>query len=113
MDYLDSGGRYNPVSNSWVATAVDANTPPPRSRHTAVWTGTQMIIWGGNDVDEEFNDGGHYYPATDSWTPTATAGAPSARYNHTAVWTGEEMIVWSGRDESGYLANGAVYRCVP
>jgi N-acetylneuraminic acid mutarotase len=114
---LDTGGRYDPTSNSWVATSVDANTPSPRSRHTAVWTGTEMIVFGGGDSDEAFNDGGHYNPMTDSWTPTATVGAPSPRYDHTAVWTGTEMIIWGGGYSDGstdyYLADGAVYRCVP
>ena len=57
-----------------------------------MWTGSEMIIWGG--IDEypyTFNTGGRYYPSTDSWA--ATAIAPSARTEHTAVWTGREMIV--------------------
>jgi N-acetylneuraminic acid mutarotase len=76
-----------------------------------------MIVFGGGDSDEAFNDGGHYNPMTDSWTPTATVGAPSPRYDHTAVWTGTEMIIWGGGYSDGstdyYLADGAVYRCVP
>jgi hypothetical protein len=58
-----------------------------------------MIIWGGLDgvyPDYITNSGGRYDPATDTWTPTSIAGAPTAREAHTAVWAGSEMIVWGG-----------------
>src|SRR5206468_1114773 len=43
----NTGGRYNPSSNSWQPTSVGANVPAARSGHTAVWTGSRMIVWGG------------------------------------------------------------------
>jgi hypothetical protein len=56
-----------------------------------------MIVWGGSDAFESYvNTGGAYDPATDTWTATSTANAPTARYQHTAVWTGSKMIVWGG-----------------
>ena len=42
--FLNDGGRYNPTSNSWTPTG---KTPTPRRYHAAVWTGSEMIIWGG------------------------------------------------------------------
>src|SRR6202030_377319 len=70
------------------------------------------IVWGGDDYSKCFDTGGRYSPATDTWKPTATAGAPSARSSHTAVWTGSEMIVWGGSDftPGGFLDSGARYR---
>ena len=67
-----------------------------RSVHTAVWTGSEMIVWGG-EFSGYSNTGGRYNPSTDSWTATSLTNAPSARDGHTAVWTGSEMIVWGGR----------------
>ena len=97
--YFDTGGRYNPNTNSWTTTST-TNAPTARSGHTAVWTGSEMIVWGGHgDFDllgYYFNTGGRYDPGTDSWTPTSTVDAPDGRYRHTAVWTGNEMIVWGG-----------------
>src|SRR5690606_12711699 len=43
---LSSGGRYNPVTNSWTPTSPSIGVAP-RTRHTAVWTGEVMIVWGG------------------------------------------------------------------
>ena len=90
------------IDDTWTATA---GAPSPRSYHTAVWTGNEMIVWGGLGVGVSFNTGGSYNPATDTWTPTSTTNAPDARDVHTAVWTGNEMIVWGGSDLNGVLLN--------
>jgi len=67
-----------------------------------------MLVWGGVNVQGYLNSGGRYDPATDSWTATSTAGAPSPRYRHTAVWTGSAMLVWGGVN-AGYLNTGGRY----
>ncbi len=89
---LRTGGRYDPTMDSWTAT-TKTNAPTPRYYHTAVWTGSEMIVWGGYAAS---NTGWRYNPATDNWTATTTSHAPTARSQHTAVWTGTEMIVWGG-----------------
>ena len=94
FQYLNTGGRYNPSTDSWTATST-SNAPGARFRHTAVWTGSKMIVWGG-EGGGVVKTGGRYNPSTDSWTATSTSNAPSARELHTAVWTGSEMIVWGG-----------------
>ena len=93
---LNTGGRYIPGIDSWTATSI-ANAPDARTGHTAVWTGTEMVVWGGLGPNGfSFDSGGRYDPGTDSWTPTSTTSAPAARHSHTAVWTGSEMMVWGG-----------------
>jgi hypothetical protein len=99
--FLDTGGRFNPGTNSWTSTST-VNAPAPRSGHTAVWTINEMILWGGyfSDGNDHFLDtGGRYHPGTDSWQATTTTNAPSGRLSHTAVWTGSEMIVWGGAND--------------
>ncbi|MSP26319.1 MAG: hypothetical protein EXR75_14415 [Myxococcales bacterium] len=85
--------------------------PSPRSQHVAVWTGKQMIVWGGTSDGTgagSLGDGGIYDLATRVWTPTSFAGAPTPRRNATAVWTGTEMVVWGGRATSdSTLGDGA------
>ena len=44
--HLNTGGRYNPGTDSWTATST-TNAPAARYVHTAVWTGSEMIVWGG------------------------------------------------------------------
>jgi len=57
---LNTGGRYNPSTDSWTATST-TGAPAARDFHTAVWTGSQMIIWGGAGPGPTyFNTGGRY-----------------------------------------------------
>ena len=109
-NYLHTGGRYDPATDSWTPTSL-ANVPPGRIAHTAVWTASEMIVWGG--VDEFFNDtntGGRYDPGTDAWRATSIAkGAPMARDDHSAVWTGREMIIWGGTSMPTDFDDGGRY----
>jgi hypothetical protein len=105
--YQNNGGLYDPVSDTWSSTSL-VGAPSGRESHTAVWTGSRMIVWGGYG-GAELDTGGEYAPVTDSWTPTPTAGAPAARHFHTAVWTGSLMIVWGGGDFGSSLKTGARY----
>jgi hypothetical protein len=84
-------------ADNWTATST-TGAPDNRAYPTAVWTGTEMIVWGGTyDFRGTcFNTGGRYNPSTDNWVATTTTGAPDGRHLHTAVWIGTEMIVWGG-----------------
>ena len=106
----NTGGRYNPATNSWTATTT-TGAPELRDSHTAVWTGTRMVIWGGgNEVFEAKNTGGRYDPATNTWQATTTTSAAAARLLHTAVWSGSRMIVWGGwNGRNTDLATGSRY----
>ena len=88
----------------WTATSV-TNTPVGRFIHTAVWTGSEMIVWGGYATGMRLRDGGRYTPGSDTWAATSLSNAPSARSDHTAIWTGSEMIVWGGFTDAGQSLN--------
>lgn len=94
---FNTGGRYNPSTNTWTATAT-TGAPTARDFAHSVWTGTRMIVWGGYNslLDQYFNTGGLYDPVANTWTATSTTGAPSGRSGHSLVWTGSEMIAWGG-----------------
>src|SRR5437773_780680 len=64
------------VEDTWTATP---GPPDGRSVHTAVWTGSEMIVWGGLGPIY-LNTGGRYNPSTDSWAATTTNAA--ARVPH-------------------------------
>ena len=85
------------------------DAPTARSGHTAVWSGSRMIIWGGESNGAVFADGALYDPVSDSWQPVSTTGAPDGRREHNAVWTGTEMIVLNGMNASGALSSGGAY----
>ena len=81
-----------------------------RTGHTAVWTGEQMMIWGGMLNGNSFaGTGAGYLPGFDGWRPITTFAAPSARSGHGAVWTGAKMIVWGGEGANGFVNSGGEY----
>ena len=97
-DNVNSGGRYDPTTNTWSATST-LNAPEGRWFHTAVWTGSEMIVWGGNTGFSRFlNTGGRYNPSTNSWSASiALVSAPTRRDSQSCdLRTGSEMIVWGG-----------------
>jgi beta-lactamase regulating signal transducer with metallopeptidase domain len=90
-----TGGRYDPARDSWTLLPTN-DAPSARTMHAAVWTGSEMIIWGGHEDQDSMNTGARFNVAAGKWTPTTLKDAPQARFGHCAVWTGSEMIVWGG-----------------
>jgi N-acetylneuraminic acid mutarotase len=106
---------YDPVKDRWkrISRRGERGEPTPRDFHSAVWTGTEMVIWGGraNDGSGEFLlTGGRYDPATRRWTALAPMEVAEERIATAAVWTGAAMVVWGGQKTGGgTLDTGAVY----
>ena len=104
--YLNTGGRYDPGTNRWTATST-TYAPFARYQHTAVWTGSEMIVWAGSNCCGELqflNTGGRYcggpYP-TPAPTPTPTPTTPPLRViepNGGEVWSmgSVQEIQWEG-----------------
>ena len=63
-----------------------------------------MIVWGGESSVNlnDFNNGGLYDPAANSWTAMTTNGAPAGRTFQVAVWTGSQMIICDGFGEFNF-----------
>ncbi|CAG0954418.1 hypothetical protein GEOBC_00375 [Geobacteraceae bacterium] len=103
-----TGALYNPTLDSWTAI-TNTNAPSSeRGGNVTVWTGSKMLVWGGNGT----NTGAIYDPATDSWSAMSTTNAPAARntYTYSVVWAGSKMIVWGGELSSGGVTNtGSMY----
>src|SRR3954469_9032711 len=58
---------------------------PGRIFHSAIWTYSEMIIWGGGSEHQFYNSGGIYDPVRDQWRPVSEKSAPSGRWGHAAV----------------------------
>lgn len=79
-----------------------------RSTAASVWTGAEMLVWGGEGGGGFLDDGAGYDPRGDSWR-TLPPGPLSARNAPAAVWTGTEMIQWGGHSRGVDHADGAVF----
>lgn len=112
-DSTSTGGIYDPVADTWSDTPT-IGAPQSREMHTAVWTGQEMIVWGGQSapggVFQVLGDGGHLDPASGQWKPVSLTNAPTARAYHVTVWTGQRMLVWGGASASSVaMSDGGAY----
>ena len=58
-EVLDTGEILDFTSITWLPIATGKNVIDVRSGCTAIWTGNEMIIWGGYDMDlTTMNSGG-------------------------------------------------------
>ncbi len=96
---LEHGRKVQSCPDSWSATSI-VNAPSARSQHTAVWTGTQMIVWGGTDGTNRTNTGGSYTPGSDSWISTSTRVLLRGALNTRLPGRGRKLVVWGGTDGS-------------
>jgi len=118
--YAADGASYDPAKNTW--TPIPA--PPTvtgfvgRWKHKMVWTGSEVVIFGGQGSSGYLNTGIRYDPIGKTWTTfgTPTFDGRISSYG-SAEWTGKEMLVFGGygnyltssygRDDGGrYLPGG-------
>jgi N-acetylneuraminic acid mutarotase len=94
--FVSTGARYNPTADSWTLMS-NLNVPQARGHHEIIWTGTEVVIFGGAGTGfVNLNTGGRYDPVTDTWNALSTSSAPTARRHFTAVWTGITMLIYGG-----------------
>jgi hypothetical protein len=98
----------NGVPATWTTLSV-ANAPSPRTKHSAVWTDDQVIVWGGQAGGVPLGDGAAYQVRTDAWQPLSTTNAPTPRYGQAGLWTGAEMLIVGGANAAGALSTSAAY----
>jgi hypothetical protein len=113
------GAAYNPATNTW------RQLPPaplrPRTAPAAVWTGTELLVWGGwgsfpsgegpraAGMIRQLTDGAAYNPTTDTWRQLPPA--PVRGGMGPGVWTGRELLLVGDPGEAipGGKLTGAAY----
>ena len=96
-----SGAAFDAANGTWRTIA-----PAPfdgGGQGDAVWTGTEMIVWGLFGPTASGSEGAAYDPTSDAWRriPAAPIGDATR-----VVWTGDELVVF-GDDPSGLIPAGA------
>lgn len=106
-------GSPQAMARSLAGFTWSAAPAPPLSARFAqasVWTGTELLIWGGVEFNQgmaDAGDGAAYDPVTRAWTPMP-ASPLSPRNTAFAVWTGTRALFWGGGNASGsVLMDGA------
>lgn len=110
MLYAD-GAAYEPAARTW--RPLPRGPLAGRSSAAAVWTGKEVLIWGGRgggDPNDGLNDGAAFDPARGKWRMLSPSPL-LPRVPVAAVWTGSEMVVWGDASRSGSESHreGAAY----
>ena len=93
-----------PADGGWAPTAASPLTG--RDDAASAWTGTQLLVWGGNATSmltrptPSTADGASYDPATNSWCMLPPAPL-SVTGPAVGAWTGSEFVVWSSAANAG------------
>jgi N-acetylneuraminic acid mutarotase len=100
----DVDQAYNPSTNRWRKLPA----PPAGANGIAVWSGRELIEWGGGCCGDANADGAAYDPTTNSWRKVARAPI-GGRQTPVGAWTGRELIIFPGRGPEGQPVGGAAY----
>jgi hypothetical protein len=97
MLVLGQGTReaFNPHTDRWRRLPGSPLLAIHEGHGIVVWTGREMIGWGGGCCGDAFSDGVAYNPATNRWralAPTPLAGSQSP----IGAWTGRELVIFVG-----------------
>ena len=102
---------YNPATNTWRPVIPHELGLAGAVR---VWTGRQVIFWGGGCCADALADGAAYTPAAGTWR--ALPPAPLAARYASGAWTGTEVIIAGGyspaADPVATFADAAAYNPV-
>ncbi len=102
--YFGDGALYDPATDAWTALPT-AGAPSARSGHAAVWTGSEMLVFGGGDSAGEVATGAAYDVSANKWRTLNTSGDPVARSDSKAVWTGSELVMFGGKTSGQPVAS--------
>jgi hypothetical protein len=106
---IESPGA-RPSSDAWY---LDPGPLGPRGGDDVLWTGQEMIVWGGaaGDRPPDFVEGAAFDPATLAWRllpPPPIDPAQTTR----AVWVGDEMVVMSRQATLVYNPGSDSWRAI-
>lgn len=75
----------------------DPGPIPSRDGQVVVWTGSELLVWGGDPAGEGAPEGAAYHRDDDRWRALTPAPFP-VRTQAVAAWTGVEMLIWGGQE---------------
>jgi hypothetical protein len=103
--YTNTGGRYDPATNTWAPTSL-TGAPSGRAYHSVAAAGSRMIVWGGAGVYPiSLNTGAVYDPAADTWVPRGRA-SPRPRGGASTSRSGRERSSSSGAGRATAACEG-------
>lgn len=101
---FENGFIYSYQSDVW--NTIDTADIEPRSDHISVWTGNEMIVWGGflekiheGSEDRLSSNGFAFSPHVDSWR--SISDAPLGLSNSEAMYSEGYVVIAGGLSAAG------------
>ncbi len=100
-ELLNDTWAYDPAGNSWAKLSPSGNLPPARGQPAMVYDAAahRLILFGGWNLDREFNDTWTFDPTDNTWKELSPSGTlPDPRYGPDLVYdsTGGRLIMFGG-----------------
>ncbi len=97
-ELVDEPLSWNPADG---VRPISSPPGPPRNRHTAVWTGDELIVWSGTTVPFGVGEGlvastAAYDPTTDTWRELTDSPPEVARVRGRGTTFAGRVIVTGG-----------------
>ncbi|HEU5003077.1 MAG TPA: hypothetical protein VFW71_09905 [Actinomycetota bacterium] len=102
---LGGGSLAGAGPDTW--TGIPKAPVAPRNQFLEAWTGSQMLVWGGDAGTSELADGAAFTPAAGTWD-TIPAGPLPATAGPVGAWDGSELLVFAGNPTPA-TSPGAAY----
>jgi len=109
------------VSGNGIET-LDSGPLSPRGDAAVVWTGREVVVWGGDleasnmgvpGPDQAFADGAAYDPATRRWRTIAPSLLPATSDPPAGVWADGEVVFFRGREAAAWDPERDQWRSLP
>jgi hypothetical protein len=94
LRYLD-GASLDPAIGRW--TPIQGAPMNRRTDPVALWTGTEMLVWGGKGANDYLTDGALYDPVAASWRPMPLAPVSPSRPESAVFVRGVAVILLADR----------------
>ena len=115
--YFNDTWAYDSAANTWSELKPAGGLPPARCYHQLVYDPSHglLIMFGGGDGTDYFNDTWAYHPATNTWTKFSAlyvyGVAPAPRAGSSLVYdpSGARLIMFGGAGSDGYFND--IYAC--
>lgn len=94
---LRDSAAYRPSTDTWRPLPAPPSTyESTLGADAAVWTGTEMIVWGGS------THAAAYDPESNRWRRIADPPFPEAHDSFTMTWTGREAVLVTAEGVAAY-----------
>ncbi|MEK6275685.1 MAG: GerMN domain-containing protein [Actinomycetota bacterium] len=100
----DVNQAFDPEANRWRRFPA----APAGRAGIAVWTGSELVEWGGGCCGDVSSDGAAYDPTDNTWREIALPPV-GGQQSPVGAWTGKELVIFPGHDPEANPVGGAVY----